>query len=41
MKYFDFFKLEQKLDIIEPFLVVLTIYTIIFTVAWVYNRFPR
>ena len=41
MKYFDFYKLENKWDIIEPFLVVVAIYSIIFSTAWVYNRLSR
>jgi hypothetical protein len=41
MKYFDFYKLENMWDIIEPFLVVVVIYAIIFSSAWVYNRLGR
>ena len=38
MKYFDFYKLEQKWDMIEPILIVVVIYAIIFTSAFVYNK---
>ena len=41
MKYFDFHKLENRWDLLEPFLIVFTIYAIIFTTAWVYNRLSR
>ena len=41
MKYFDFYKLENTWANIEPFLVVVVIYAIIFSSAWVYNRLGR
>ncbi len=41
MKYFDFYKLENMWSNVEPFLIVVVIYAIIFTSAWVYNRLGR
>ena len=40
MKYFDFYKLEQKWDMIEPFLMVTFVYILIFSVSWLLSKYP-
>ena len=39
--YFDFDGLEHKAELLEVFLLVVFVYILIFTVSWVYTRFPR
>ena len=41
MKYFDFYKVNHMYDNAEVILTVFTIYAIIFTTAYVYNRLSR
>ena len=39
--YFDFDRLEHWNENIQVFLVIVVIYAIIFSSAWVYNRLGR
>lgn len=41
MKYFDFYKVKEMSETADVFLVVVVIYAVIFTSAWVYNRLGR
>ena len=39
--YFDFDGLEHKAQIAEVFLMVAAVYILIYSVSWIYTRFPR
>lgn len=41
MRYFDFDGLEHKMEILQTFLFVAFLYAVIFSVAWIYSKFPR
>ena len=41
MKYFDFDKLKHISENLEMLSLVVGVYLIIFSVAWVYNRFAK
>lgn len=40
-QYFDFDGLEHKAQIAEVFLLVAGVYILIYSVAWIYSKFPR
>lgn len=40
-EYFDFDGLEHKAQLLEVFLMVVFVYILIYSVSWVYTRFPR
>jgi hypothetical protein len=40
MRYFDFDGLEHKAELAEVFLMVISVYILIYSVSWIISKFP-